>query len=251
MSKINLNLPAKLLGIDSGLLVLWVAPGLVLTALLFTFIGVILPKISEINEMVKQTMEVRKSTREVTEEIKYFLSVDQNELNANADILGSGVMPEKNSYLLVKIIQKVAESSGYQVSDFSVSLGNVKKDIPIKKGTDFEKIPVKLILSGPREKYLELIGGLEKNLPVLSIDGFDMKTSGEIAILDISVSAYFQPELNKIKIETLNLKEMTLTAGEVALLSKLKNFKTFTVQSIGSTGGQYKSYDRSDPFFTP
>ena len=35
-------------------------------------------------------------------------------------------MPEKNSYLLVKIIRRISENSGYQVSDFSVSLGEVK-----------------------------------------------------------------------------------------------------------------------------
>ncbi|MEK7527830.1 MAG: GspMb/PilO family protein [Patescibacteria group bacterium] len=251
MSKIKLNLPDKVFGVDTNLLVLWVVPGLVLMALLLTFLGVIRPKISNISEIVKQVMEVRKTTQEVIEKRKYFMSIDQNELNASVSLLSSGVMPEKNSYLLVKIIRRISENSGYQVSDFSVSLGEVKKQDVNQKEIGFEKVPVQLVLSGPKEKYLELIEGLEKSLPVLSIDSFDMKTSGEIATIDIRVSAYFQPESNKIKIETLSLKEMILSDKESTLLSTIKGFKAFEAENIEGTEGRYKPYERSDPFFIP
>jgi len=251
MSKIKLNLPDKVFGVDTNLLVLWVVPGLMLMALLLTFLGVIRSKISDISEIVKQVMEVRKTTQEVIEKRKYFMSIDQNELNASVSLLGSGVMPEKNSYLLIKIIQRISENSNYQVSDFSVSLGEVKKQNVNQKEIGFEKVPVQLVLSGPREKYLELIEGLEKSLPVLSIDSFDMKTSGEVATIDIRVSAYFQPESNKINIESLGLAEMTLKSEEMALLSKIKEFKAFEAGNSGGTEGQFKSYERSDPFFIP
>ena len=75
---------------DTNLLVLWVVPGLVLMALLLTFLGVIRPKISNISEIVKQVMEVRKTTQEVIEKRKYFMSIDQNELNASVSLLSSG-----------------------------------------------------------------------------------------------------------------------------------------------------------------
>ena len=90
MSKIKLNLPDKVFGVDTNLLVLWVVPGLVLMALLLTFLGVIRPKISNISEIVKQVMEVRKTTQEVIEKRKYFMSIDQNELNASVSLLSSG-----------------------------------------------------------------------------------------------------------------------------------------------------------------
>jgi hypothetical protein len=251
MSRLKLNLPDKIFGATTNLLLVWVTPVLVITVLGLTFFVVIGPKISEIREMIKEVKVVRQSTLSMVEKRLYFSSVDQEELNANANLLNSGVMSEKNSYLLVKIIQRVAEESGYQVSDFSVSLGDIKNQNQTPKGVDFEKIPVQLVLSGPRQKYLNLILGLERNLPVLSIDSFDMKTSGEIATIEINVSAYFQPESAKIKMETLNLKEMTLLDEETKLLSKIKDFKAYGVTDLGGTGGQFKSYERNDPFFTP
>jgi len=251
MSKLKVNLPDKIFGMDTNLLVVWVAPILVVTALLLTFFGVIFPKISEIEKIVGQVKDVKKSTAEVMNKRMYFLSVDQDELNSNASLLSSGVMPQKNSYLLVKIIQKVAESTGFQVSDFSVSMGDVKKQDIKQVAVDYEKVPVQLTLSGDRGKYLELIRGLERNLPVLSIDSFDLKINGQVAIIEVAVSAYFQPISTKIKIESLSLAEMTLKNEETALLSKIKEYKAFEAESPGGVGGQYKSYERSDPFFTP
>jgi hypothetical protein len=251
MSKLKVNLPDKIFGMDTNLLVVWVAPILVVTALLFTFFGVIFPKISEIEKIVGQVKNVKKSTTEVMNKRMYFLSVDQDELNSNASLLSSGVMPQKNSYLLVKIIKKVAESSGFQVSDFSVSMGDVKKQEVKQAIVDYEKVPVELTLSGPGEKYLELIKGLERSLPILSIDSFDLKINGQVALIKVRVSAYFQPMTNKINIESLRLADMTLKVEETALLSKIKEYRAQGVESLEGVGGQYKSYERSDPFFTP
>lgn len=251
MSKINLNLPDKIFGTDRNLLTVWLTPVLILMVLLLTFLWVVSPKISEIEKVIKEIKDVKKKTVEVMDKRKYFLSVDQEELNNNANLLSSGVMPQKNSYLLVKIIKKVAEVSGFQVSDFSVSMGDVKKPELKQTATDYEKVPVELTLSGSGEKYLELIKGLERSLPVLSIDSFDLKINGLVAVIKVRVSAYFQPVSDKIKIESLKLAEMTLKSEETALLSKIREYKAPEVESWEGVGGQYKSYERSDPFFTP
>jgi len=251
MSKLKVYLPDKIFGADTNLLVIWVTPVLILVTLLLTFLWVMFPKISEIEKIIKEIKDARNETVEVMDKRKYFLSVDQEELSANASLLSSGVMPQKNSYLLVKIIQKVAESSGFQVSDFSVSMGDVKKQDSKQAVVDYEKVPVQLILSGDRGKYLELIRGLERNLPVLSIDKFDLKINGQVALVEIAVSAYFQPVSTKIKIESLSLAEMTLKNEETALLSKIKEYKAFEVEGLGGAGSQYKPYGRDNPFFTP
>ncbi|KKR68063.1 MAG: hypothetical protein UU09_C0016G0014 [Microgenomates group bacterium GW2011_GWA2_40_6] len=251
MSKIKINLPDKIFGMDKNLLMVWVTPMLMLAVLLSIFLWVVSPKISEIEKVIKEIEDIKKKTVEVMEKRKYFLSVDQEELNNNANLLSSGVMPQKNSYLLVKIIKKVAESSGFQVSDFSVSMGDVKKQEVKQAIVDYEKVPVELTLSGPGEKYLELIKGLERSLPILSIDSFDLKINGQVALIKVRVSAYFQPMTNKINIESLRLTDMTLKVEETALLSKIKEYRAQGVESLEGVGGQYKSYERSDPFFTP
>ncbi len=88
------------------------------------------------------------------------------------------------------------------VESFSVSPGDVdttNEDGSVSKTAATGKqatkginnVPLSVVISGPEDKYLELIKSIERALPVMSIDRFSMEIgTGDVATLKMVVSTY-------------------------------------------------------------
>jgi hypothetical protein len=252
MKNLKNILPEKIFKVNRDLILVWVKPVVLGLVFLISFGKILMPKISEIQTILKEIKKVGTETKAVNEKTAYLLSIDQEELNSNSSLLASGILPEKNAYLLVTIIRKIATNYAFEISEFSISLGDLKKTEEAKKtNTDYEKVPVKIVLSGRRDRFLELVSGLERNLPVLSVDNFEMNSEGEVANIELTVSAYYLSETKKVNPETLGLAELTLKKEEAELLSKIKEYKPYNDGVSLNNSVEAKTYQRDDPFFTP
>lgn len=251
------SLPDKLFGISTQLILVWVKPALLGFVLIFSIILVIIPKIGEINGKIQEISSTSAKRKDVVQKINYLSSIDQEEIKKNADLLASGVLAEKSAYLLVNVVRNAASEVGYSVDDFSISLGEVKQEKKSEKTNNtlgYDTIPVKMTVSGPQDKYLELAKILERSLPVISIDNFEMNSvSGEGVTIKLSVSAYYLQESLGIEPENLSLADLTPSQAESDLLSTIREYRPMTVQSSQMQEGEgtFVKYERSDPFFTP
>lgn len=248
----NQILPEKIFGMDRSIFVLWLQPFGMLLILIISFGLVIVPKIGEVSEKVAKIQATNKNISETNQKRKYVETVDQNEIQNSAEVLGSALLPEKNAYVLVKVIQGVASGVGYAVDDFSVSLGNVKDDnSSIKKSsTNYERIPVEVTLIGEQGRYLALVKAVERSLPIMSIDSFEMNSEANQAKIKLNISAYYLKDISNLKLESLSLADLTPNSTEMSLLNTIKEYKAITV-NVGESGGSFVKYNRSDPFFTP
>lgn len=245
------NLPEKLFGVNTDVLIIWAKPIGIIVLLLLSMIGIVWPKITEIQDKFSKVNSVRQKTSEVNQKRAYIQTVDQEELNNNATLLAAGLLPEKNAYLLIRVIKNVASDLGYGIDDFSVSLGDVKQDTSKNSGSkNYDKIPVTLTLIGPTDNYLALVKNLENSLPIMSIDDFEMQTASEVSSIKLLISAYFLREITNLKLENLSLSDLTPNQKELDLLSQIKNYQLRTVSQSG-TGSTFTKYLRTDPFSTP
>jgi hypothetical protein len=171
---------------------------------------------------------------------------------SNADKLSLGLLPEKSSYLLVRVVRNAAAEANYTIDDFSISMGDIKGVAPVKKdNTNYDKIPVEVTLVGPSGNYLSLVKSIERSLPIMSIDKLEMNsTLGDVSTVKLEVSAYYLRELTSVKLENLSLADLTPSQDEINLLSKISEYKTMFLESNSETK-TFRIYDRSDPFSTP
>ncbi|MFA5025946.1 MAG: hypothetical protein WC503_05560 [Candidatus Shapirobacteria bacterium] len=250
----GLNLPDKIFGTDTRLIVLALEPIVLGLVILFSMILVIVPKINEIPKRMAEIKSVKTKTVEVNEKIKYLQTVDQEKIRVDAIKLNAGLLPEKSAYLLVGVVRKNAADAGYEVDDFSLSMSENKIGQSAKKNIfNFEKLPVLVTLVGPTNNYVNLIKSLERSLPIISIDSLDtVSRPDDTSMVKLTISAYYMPDIGKINYENLKLSDLTPTKEEVVLLSEINEFKEMPVKintDIGET--VYTKYERLDPFFTP
>lgn len=251
-------LPDKIFGFSTQLVLLWAKPISLGLLLIFSIILVIVPKIGEINGKFQEISSVTAKRKDVMQKINYLSSIDQEEIKSNADLLASGVLAEKSAYLLVNVVRNAASEVGYSVDDFNISLGEVKKQEKNEKNSSktlgYDTIPVKMTVSGPQEKYLDLAKTIERSLPVISINNFEMNSgsSGGVTI-KLNVSAYYLQESLGINPENLSLADLTPSQAEADLLSAIREYRPMTGQSSQQkeAEGSFIKYERSDPFFTP
>lgn len=251
MNKLKRYLPDKLFGKDVGILLVWVVPGLIMVVLILIFMGIVVPKFDSVKSLFGQIDKVTKDTKLLNEKRVYLLSLDQAELKSKSALVENGVLSEKNSYLLVKIISKVVADFGYTIGDFSVTLGDVKEIDKKTAKFDYQKVPVEVVVSGPKANFLAMVSGIEKSLPVLSIDNFNMVGSGEAATIKISISAYYLPEWTLGKLEGLSVTDLTPNKDESAILSQIGGYKYYgaTEGEIGKSNQKFIPSDRVDPFY--
>lgn len=251
MENLKNYLPDKIFGKDVGLLLVWTPLFGITTVLLLLFINVIVPKISDISSLYEQIDKVKKEIVLLNAKRIYLLSLDQADLQSKSSLVESGVLSEKNSYLLIKIISKIAANFEYSVGDFSVTLGDVK-DIDKKSATfDYQKVPVEVELTGPKSRYLELVSEIENSLPILSIDDFNMSINNDIAIIKMKVSAYYLAQWTQNKLEGLSVTDLTPSKNEVDVLSRIGVFKFYGTNQgeIGGNQVQFIPSNRVDPFY--
>jgi hypothetical protein len=241
----------KIFGMEPEMLQIFLVPTVVFFVILMVTLGIVFPKVTEIGEMRTNAIKVTEETRKLAEKRDYLRSVDQQELQDNADFLASALLREKNAYYLVNVIRNIATKFGFQVDSFSVSLGKLTKEDEEKvtEKTMTSAIPVELVVVGPKDKYLELVGAIEKSLPILEIQNFDMKAEGETAKIDLGVASFYVSAKNEIKATSLTLTDLTMSKEESDLLATIRSFETVgTVTGIESGAKEFVKYDRPNPF---
>lgn len=252
MSNLKGNImPDKLFGKDASILMMWLLPAGIILVLILVFIAVVVPKIEEIQNTFGDIKKVAQEIVSVNQKRAYLLSIDQQELQTKSTLVENGVLSEKNSYLLIKIVSKVVADFGYSVGDFSVILGDVKEIDKKSTKFDYQKVPVDVVISGPKGNFLAMVAGIEKSLPVLSIDNFSLTGSGEVATIKLSVSAYYLPDWTQTKLESLTVADLTPSKDESEVLSKIGNFKYYGAAGgeIGAATRKFEPSNRVDPFY--
>jgi len=248
--KESFKLPDKILGLEKSLLTLFLPPLILILIFFISLNFVLVPKINEIKIINKKISEINSKTDKVNEQIKYLNSIDQEELQKNADYLDNAVLKNKQSYLLVGIIREVANRFDYQVESFSLTPGELK-DNEVKSKTslgNMVKMPISLSLNGPKDKKLELISALERTLPILFIDKFETSTSGDIAKLNLMVSSYYLSDEINVDTSSVALSDLILSNEESALLDKISSFTKIEENQFNIGTTEFKQYQRENPF---
>jgi Tfp pilus assembly protein PilO len=251
MSTFNSVMPDKLFGKDIGLLTLWALPVSVILVLMMAFGMYVMPRVDEIKSLITQNNEVSKQIKLLNDKRIYLLSLDQNELVTKSVLVENGVLSEKNTYLLIKIITKVVSDFGYSVGDYSVSLGDLKEVDQTAVKFDYQKVPVDVVVKGPKLKFLDMVSGIEKSLPVLSVDSFNMTSVGDEATIKMSISAYYLPNWKQNKLEALSVSDLTPNKDEGDVLTKISGYKYYGAAGgeLINEGDKFVSSDRVDPFY--
>ncbi|MFA4827110.1 MAG: hypothetical protein WC596_02530 [Candidatus Shapirobacteria bacterium] len=251
MKKIDVKLSSdKIFGMEPEMLQIFLIPGVVFLVILVVVLGLVVPKIGEIAEMRKNTATVAEETRKLAEKRDYLKSVDQQELQDNADFLASALLREKNAYYLVNVVRNIVSKFGFQVDSFSVSLGKLTKEDGEKEIEIMAaKIPVTIVVLGPKDKYLDLVATIEKSLPILEIQNFDMKAEGETVMISLGVASFYVSTKAEATATSLTLTDLMMSQKESELLSTIRSFETVgTVTGIESGTKEFVKYDRTNPF---
>lgn len=253
MKNLSFNLPDKLFGLESDLLKLLLVPVVLIVLFLISLKFVILPRIASISDLNNQSKEIKNEIKSVEEKKNYLASVDKDELNKDADYLNSAVLGEKESYFLIGVVRSIADKYGFQIKSFSTTPGKLKNEetVKISETNVMTKIPVDVVLVGAKDKYLELIMALEKSLPIIFIDKFEINTAVDMVELDLTVSSYCMNGKSPVDIAKLSLADLTLKKEELDFLKKISQFeKTEGIFAIKTDNikKEYVKYDRPNPF---
>lgn len=247
--KIDTKLPDKIFGIETGLITQFL-PLVGIVLVIVSSIGLLfLPKIEAIQKNRATYLKTKKSVADMKEKYEYLASVDQDELKENFEFLQKSILPEKNAYILVGVVRKIADKHGYYLDSFSVSPGELtsEEEAPTSK-TGVSKIPLSITLLGPQENYLQLIKGIENSLPILSLDNFEMKGAAGYAELSLKISANYIASKDVFKVENLTLSDLTLKESEMDLIRKLRTYEDNMTTDNSFVEGDYTKYERTDPF---
>lgn len=251
MKKIEEILPDKLFGKDTSVLLVWFWPILIIIFLIYFFILIIVPKIEQISIGIDQIKKLNVEIKKINEKRIYLSMLDQDEIKSQSNLIENGVLSEKNSYLLIKIISKIVAGFGYSVSDYSVSLGNLKEIDQTVSKFNYQKVPVEVTISGPKTSFLSMVAGIENSSPVLSIDDFKMTGGGEVVTIKMNVSAYYLPNWNQAKLESLSIVDLTPSKEESSVLTKISKYKYYGASEaeLNRTNDSFVNFGRVDPFY--
>ena len=248
-SFVSFSLPDKLFGIEKSLLVLFSIPLVVVTMILVSLNLILIPKAKEIGKIREDIEKVNANTNKVNEQNKYLGSVDKEKVKNEADYLNSAVLKDKKSYLLVSVIRGVASRFEYQVESFSLAPGELKDSDKSNMVSDnMTKMPINLLLVGPKEKSLDLILTLEKTLPILFIDKFENKNNAELTTLNLTVSSYYVNDKSNIDTSNITINDLKLSADEESVLKKISEYVKIEESQIGTGSAEFQKYDRPNPF---
>lgn len=248
----SLDLPDKIFGIEKSFLLLFWPPLVLLILFLISLNLIILPKISDIGAINQKTEQTKNNTKKVKDQNKYLLSIDQEKLKVDAEYLDNAVLKDKKSYLLVQIIRGVADEFGFQLESFSLTPGELKDEgeatIKVSSSGETVKMPVSLSMMGPKDKTIDLVSALEKTLPILFIDEFEVKGSGELSELKLTVFSYYINDKVEMETENLTLNDLILSEEESDLIDKISTFNKIETNQNDSEETEFKKYNRENPF---
>jgi hypothetical protein len=255
MKIMKIDLPEKIFNLETSLLVL-LAPILGLVLLIIVSINlVVMPKIGDYQGMVAKLTELEGQKKITNDKTVYLQSTDQLELKKQTARISSALLPEKNAYLLIGVVRKIADKYGFQIDSFMINPGkfsnNEGQEASSTSKTGVAKIPISLTLMGSSSNYFNLINGLERSLPVLSIDSLELQSTGNVTKIDLKVSAYYLESSEKYDINKLTISDLTLKQEENDTINTLGEYTV--MENMGDsdlkiTGKEFKKYDRQDPF---
>lgn len=222
----EIELPEKILGVETVVLKQFILPLVLLIIFSLILNGVVAPKYRDIRKIIANNKKVTAETKKLTDKLNYLNSVPQDEIKNSEALLSGSMLYEKDAYFLVSVIRTIADKFGYVVSGFSISPGKIKSD---PSGTVDKKkvakiLPVTMVLLGPKASYLDLILELEKSLPILSLDKFDMKGKTTVAELNLIVSAHYFGSDASPEVKNLTLNDLKMDKKELDVIKTLDSF---------------------------
>lgn len=245
------QMPDKIFGISSSLIKLFLPPLLVFVLLLTSIGWLIMPKIDSIAKLGDSIESTKSQIKLIDEKKSYLLSIDQSQLIKDADYLSSAVLPEKNSYLLVGVIRDITSRFGYEITSFSLSISDLKENsLTVAKKNVATKLPISVELVGPTDKFIDLVKGLENNLPLLFIDSLETSKQGANSVLKMTISSFHVADNFDINTENLTINDLKLTKEESELLVLISQFdKNLSLdETVVLDGDTFIEYDRTNPF---
>ncbi len=253
MSEGFLKMPEKIFGIDSSLIKMFLLPFGMVVAFIISLGLIILPRVDNIKQSNISITDTKIQIKSILEKKAYLLSIDQDELVRNEQQLSAAVLPEKNSYVLVGVLRTIADKYDYQVNSFLINPMAIKgdpKDLPgSSEKTSATKMPINIVLTGPEDKNLELIKGIENSLPLFFIDS--MKTSSKLGVseIEMNISSYYVPDKVEYVSGNLSLTDLQPTKEEAELLAIISDFESSTnLEETKVDDKMFTEYDRNNPF---
>jgi len=203
--KLDTKMPETIFGIETRMINLFIPPLGLLLVILMSVGLLLMPKVEEINKNNALNKKLKSEVADLTAKYNYLATVDQEDLMTNADFINKSILPEKNAYLLVGTIRKIADKHGYYMDSFSVSPGELETEEAegeTIKG-NVMKIPLSLNLMGPKENYMGLVEGIEKSLPILSLDEFEMNgKQGYVEIKSEIIGKLYSQKTGVLRLKT-------------------------------------------------
>lgn len=251
----NLKFPDKVFGIEKYFLVLFLPP-LALLIVFFISLGlIVIPRINDISNTRTNIKNVNSNIDKIVQQNKYLESIDQEELQKNTEYLNNAVLRNKQSYLLVGIVRQVANRFGYQIKSFSLVPGDVKE---VNTNTNTKtsnndlknmiRMPVNLIMDGPKDSSLELIKALEKTLPILFIDKFETQSSNGSTEISLTIYSYYIKDEFNVNTDNISLNDLILSDEESSLLKEISTFTKIEDNQTDIDTTEFQQYDRENPF---
>ena len=118
MIKQKMNLPDKVFGLDSDLLVLFINPLFLILGAFFLYGVFLKPQLAVIGENMAEMKKTETLVKSSTAKKDYLLSISAEELEKNVDLVKSAVLGQKDSYYLVGVIRNIADKYGFRVESF-------------------------------------------------------------------------------------------------------------------------------------
>lgn len=219
----------------------------------FLMVGkLVWPRVGEIRSKLGQIQTVERQEKIWTERKNYLLMFDEEELKKKAELVEKALLKENDAYYLVNIIRQIAQKQEFTIQSFSVSIGQLSGEGKKEERAGGEvKIPVTLSLIGPKERYLELVKALERNLPILAIDKFEQRNAATgLTELELAVSSYYLGGMEKLSADKLVKADLTLKKEELEAIERLVEFESVAGGEglLGKEGREFRKFERGNPF---
>ena len=117
--KINFDMPEKVFGIESSMLEVYLPVLGVLLLFIVSLNLVFVPKWGDFQNSLATVSNIDKQKSDVQAKIQYINSIDQLQLKRNSEAISEAILPQRNAYLLVGVVRKIAES--YSLPYFTLS----------------------------------------------------------------------------------------------------------------------------------
>jgi hypothetical protein len=248
-----ITVPDKIFGISSSLIKLFLPPLGLFLFFLTSYSWLISPRIDSIKSLITSSESIKGKIKITDEKLSYLLSVDQDQLKKDAGYLSSAVLKEKNSYLLLGILKDIAKEYGYAITSFSLSIKDFKENKNSLKIADKSmavKMPINIEMSGPTDKFIDLIKSIENSLPILFLDKIENTQESGNTFLKMTISSYYAADNFDLVSDNLTLSDLKLTKEESDLLTKISQFEKSPSldETFGQDSEKFIEYDRPRPF---